>query len=54
MLGLTGCSEAGAVHTAWHWIGAMYEARTSMDVDIKKWRGKERTVVEIQRSGVAF
>ena len=47
-------SEAGAVHTAWHWIRAMYKARTSTDIDIEKWREKRRNVTEVQRSGVAF
>ena len=46
--------EARAVHTAWHWIGAMYEARTSMDIDIEKWRCEERNIVEVWRSGVVF
>ena len=50
----TGYLEAGVVHTAWHWIGAMYEARTTTDIDIEKWRGKERNVAEVWRSGVAF
>ena len=27
-------SEVGVVHTAWHWIRAMYEVRTGMDIDI--------------------
>ena len=37
MLGLcTGYSEARAVHTAWHWIGAMYEARASTNIDKSK------------------
>ena len=37
MLGLcTRYSEAGVVHTAWHWIGAMYEVRASMDIDKSK------------------
>ena len=32
----------------------MYKERTSMDIDIEKWRGEERNIVEVQRSGVAF
>ena len=55
MLGLcTRYSEAGVVHTAWHWIRAMYEVRTSMDIDKLKWRNKRRNVMEVWRSGVAF
>ena len=55
MLGLhTRYSEARVVHTAWHWIGAMYEARTSMDIDKSKWREKRRNIMEVWRSRVAF
>ena len=55
ILGLcTRYSEAGAVHTAWHWIRAMYKARTSTDIDKEKWRGEERNVAEVWRSRVAF
>ena len=28
--------EARVVHTAWHWIGAMYKVGTSMDIDKSK------------------
>ena len=50
MLGLcTRYLGARVVHTAWHWIRAMYEVRTSTDIDIEKWREKRRNVVEVQR-----
>ena len=45
MLGLhTRYSEARAVHTAWHWFGAMYKVRTSMNIcrQIKMEREKEK------------
>ena len=42
------------VHIAWHWIGAMYEAKTSVDINISKWRDKEKNVAEVQRSGVVL
>ena len=37
--------EARAVHTAWHWIGTMYEAITSTDIDTSKWREKRRNIL---------
>ena len=46
--------EVRVVHTAWHWIGAMYKVRTSTDIDKEKWRGKERNVMEVWRSRVVF
>ena len=46
--------EARAVHTAWHWIGTMYKAITSMDINKSKWREKRRNIMEVWRSGVAF
>ena len=55
MLGLhTRYLEARAVHTAWHWIGAMYEVRTSTDIDKEKQGEKRRNVTEVWRSRVAF
>ena len=45
-------SEAGVVHTACHWIAAMYKGRTSTNIDIEKWREKWGNVTEVWRSGV--
>ena len=50
----TGYSEVGVVHMAIHWIGAMYQVITSIDIDKSKWRDKGKNIVEVQRSRVAF
>ena len=44
----------GVVHTAWHWIGAIYEVKTSIDIDKSKWRDEGRNIMEVQRSRVVF
>ena len=49
-----GYLKARAVHTAWHWIGTIYEVITSMDIDKSKWREKRRNITEDWRSRVVF